>query len=146
MRALQHSAYVSITIFIHFCMQRKNNENIPVLLVIGMLHTCRFIGILDTHRWTWRFQYYALVIPPCNLVRYIILEFEFDWLFNITCNDIISVIYVTAHRCAGGMKKKFDLRSGSHSNRHFVGFSNVSVQAPTQGHPFYTLLPRNHPI
>ena len=32
-------------------------------------------------------------------------------LFNVTINDI-SVIYVTAHRCAGGLKKKFDLRSG----------------------------------
>ena len=27
-------------------------------------------------------------------------------LFNVTINDI-SVIYVTAHRCAGGLKKKF---------------------------------------
>ena len=26
-------------------------------------------------------------------------------LFNVTINDI-SVIYVTAHRCAGGLKKK----------------------------------------
>ena len=37
-----------------------------------------------------------------------------DWLFNVTINDI-SVIYVTAHRCAGGPKKKLDLRSGSHA-------------------------------
>ena len=36
------------------------------------------------------------------------------WLFNVTINDI-SVIYVTAHRCAGGLKKKLDLRSGSHA-------------------------------
>ena len=27
-----------------------------------------------------------------------------NWLFNVTINDI-SVIYVTAHRCAGGLKK-----------------------------------------
>ena len=39
---------------------------------------------------------------------------ELDWLFNVTINDI-SVIYVTAHRCAGGLKKKLDLRSGSHA-------------------------------
>ena len=32
-------------------------------------------------------------------------------MFNVTINDI-SVIYVTAHRCAGGLKKKYDLRSG----------------------------------
>ena len=37
---------------------------------------------------------------------------EVNWLFNVTINNI-SVIYVTAHRCAGGLKKKLDLRSGS---------------------------------
>ena len=34
------------------------------------------------------------------------------------------VIYVTAHRCTGGLKK-LDLRSGSQRHRHFVGFFNV---------------------
>ena len=34
---------------------------------------------------------------------------EVNWLFNVTFNDI-SVIYVTANRCAGGLKKKLDLR------------------------------------
>ena len=47
------------------------------------------------------------------------------WLFNATINDI-SLIYVTAHRFAGGMKK-LDLRSGSQRHRHFVGFFNVPV-------------------
>ena len=37
---------------------------------------------------------------------------EVNWLFNVTINDI-SVIYVTAHRPAGGLKKKLELRSGS---------------------------------
>ena len=32
-----------------------------------------------------------------------------NWLFNVTINDI-SVIHVTAHICAGGQKKKLDLR------------------------------------
>ena len=41
-----------------------------------------------------------------------------NWLLNVTINEI-SVIYVTAHRCAGGLKKKFDLRSGSQRHRHF---------------------------
>ena len=31
---------------------------------------------------------------------------EVNWLFNVTINDI-SVIYVTAHRCAGGLEKNF---------------------------------------
>ena len=39
---------------------------------------------------------------------------ELNWLFNVSINDI-SVIYVTAHRCAGRLKKKLDLRSGSHA-------------------------------
>ena len=69
---------------------------------------------------------------------------EVDLLFNVTINDI-SVIYVTAHRYAGGLKK-LDQRSGSQRHRHFVGFFNVPVQAPTRDHPFYTVIPRNRPI
>ena len=59
-----------------------------------------------------------------------------NWLFNVTINDI-SVIYVTAHRCAGVLKKKLDLRSSSQRHRHFIGFFNVLVQAQTQGHSFF---------
>ena len=61
---------------------------------------------------------------------------EWIWLFNVTFNNI-SVIYVTAHRRAGGLKKKLNLRSGSQRHRHFVGFFNVPVQAPTRDPPFY---------
>ena len=64
---------------------------------------------------------------------------------NVTVNDI-SVIHVTAHRCAGGLKKKLDLRSGSQRHRHFVGFFNVPVLAPTRDHPFYTVIPTHRPI
>ena len=39
----------------------------------------------------------------------------------------ISVIYVTAQRCAGGLKE-LDLRSGSQHDKHIVGFFNVQVQ------------------
>ena len=35
-----------------------------------------------------------------------------DWLLNVTVNDI-SIINVTAHRYAGGLKNNLDLRSGS---------------------------------
>ena len=73
------------------------------------------------------------------------VEFELNWLFNVTINDI-SVIYVTAHRCAGGLKKKFDLRSGSQRHRHFVRFFNVPVLAPTRDQPFYTVIPTHRPI
>ena len=31
-------------------------------------------------------------------------------------------------------------------HRHFVGFFNVPVQAPTRGQPFYTVILRNRPI
>ena len=67
------------------------------------------------------------------------------WLFNVTINDI-SVIHVTAHRCAGGLKKKFDLRSGSQRHRHFAGFFNVPVLVPTRDQPFYTVIPTYRPI
>ena len=70
---------------------------------------------------------------------------EVNWLFNVTINDI-SVIYVTAHRYAAGLKKKLDLQSGSQRYRHFVGILKVLVQAPTRGQPFYTVIPRNRPI
>ena len=68
-----------------------------------------------------------------------------NWLFNVTIKDI-SVIHVTAHRCAGGLKKKLDLRSGFQRHRHFVGFFNVPVLAPTRDHPFYTVIPTHRPI
>ena len=42
---------------------------------------------------------------------------------NVTCNDILAIyLNGTAHRCAGGLKKKVNLRSGSQCHRHFVGF------------------------
>ena len=51
-------------------------------------------------------------------------DWERNWLFNVTSNDI-SVIYMTAHRCAVGLKKKLDLRSGS--QRH-INTSMFSLQ------------------
>ena len=77
-----------------------------------------------------------------NLTQINIRESVWDLLLNVTCKDI-SVIYVTAHRCAGGLKK-FDLQSGSH--RHFVWLFNLPVQAPTPGLPFYTVIPRKRPL
>ena len=70
---------------------------------------------------------------------------EVNWLFNVAINDI-SVIYVTAHRCAGGLKKKWDLRSGSQRHRHFVGFFNVPVLASTRDQPFYAVIPHKQEI
>ena len=69
---------------------------------------------------------------------------EVNWLFNVTINDI-SGMYVTAHRSAGGLKKKLDLRSGSQRHRH-IGFFNVPVLAPTRDHPFYTVIPTHRPM
>ena len=56
-------------------------------------------------------------------------------VFYVTCNDI-SVIYVTAQMCRRTEKEVVPT----------VGLFNVPVQAPTQGHPFYTVIPRNRPI
>ena len=41
------------------------------------------------------------------------------------------------HRCVGGLNKKLYVRSGSQRHRHFVGFFNVPLQAPTRDNPFY---------
>ena len=71
--------------------------------------------------------------------------FEFNWLLNVTCNDI-SVLYVTANRCAGRMKKKLNQWSGSQRHIHFVEFFNVPVQAPTRDKPFYTLFRETAPF
>ena len=49
-------------------------------------------------------------------------------------------------RCAGGLKKKLDLRSGSQGHRHFVGFFNVPVLAPTRDHPFHRHSKMHHII
>ena len=67
-------------------------------------------------------------------------------MLNVTCNKLFSVIYVTAHRCSGGLKKKFGIQSGSQRHGHFVGFFNVPVQAPIRNQPFYTFIPRNRPL
>ena len=56
-------------------------------------------------------------------------------LFNVTINNI-SVIYVTAHRCAGGLKNKLDIRSGSQPHRNFVGFFKLPVPSTDTGPPF----------
>ena len=52
---------------------------------------------------------------------------------------------MTAHKYAGGLKK-LNLRSDSQRHSHFVLFFNVPIQAPTRGHPFYMIIPRNRII
>ena len=60
---------------------------------------------------------------------------DWDWLFNVTFNDI-SVMGRHIYRCAGGpKKKKLGLRSGS--NRDFVGFSCPSKHQHHHVQPFY---------
>ena len=56
-----------------------------------------------------------------------------------TSHSMIFQLYMWRHRCADGPKKKLYLRSGSQRHRHFVGFFNMPVQAPTRGHPFLRL-------
>ena len=92
--------------------------------------------------------------------RYRFLTLGIPWSQSVPSRDVNAatrlseaswrrdkVIYVTAHtRCAGGLKKKLNLRSGSQHHRHFAGFFNVHVQASTWGRHFYTVIPRNRPI
>ena len=49
----------------------------------------------------------------------------------------LHTMYVTRHKCADGLKKNFDLRSGSQHNRQIVRFFNVPVEAQARDHPFY---------
>ena len=67
-----------------------------------------------------------------------------NWWFNITINDI-SVIHMTAHRCAGGLKNKLDLRSGFQHHRHLVGVRECPswysiVGATVTVHQFFCIL------
>ena len=51
-------------------------------------------------------QQLCFILPRLLFViEYTLLVVMVNWLFNVTINDI-SVIYVTAHRCAGGLKKQ----------------------------------------
>ena len=64
------------------------------------------------------------------------------WMVNVTFNDI-SVTFMTAHRCASGLKKKVDLCVGSQRHRHFIGFFKVPVQH--QHWAILTVLPQLGP-
>ena len=78
-------------------------------------------------------------VPQSMNLQKGIISIMVGWISSLTSQSTIfqiSVIFVTAHRCAGGLKK-LDLRSGSQRHRHFIGFFKVPVQAPTRGQPFY---------
>ena len=77
-------------------------------------------------------------------VLMILIGSNVSWVVNV--NEWISCLtsqltIFQSYRCVGGLKKKLDLRSGSQRHRHFVGFFNVPVQAPTRDHPFYMVIP-----
>ena len=57
------------------------------------------------------------------------LEFDMlSWVYwCLTSHATIFQSYMWRHRCAGGLKKKLYLRSGSQRHRHFTGFFNVPV-------------------
>ena len=48
------------------------------------------------------------------------------WWFYVTVNSI-SVVFVTAHRCASGLKKKVDRPLGHQDHWQFIGFFKVPV-------------------
>ena len=60
-----------------------------------------------------------------------------NWFLTVTIN-YISVIHVTAQRCAGGTEEEVRPTVGLPCHTHFVGFFNVPVLAPTRDHPFFT--------
>ena len=84
------------------------------------------------------------------LYSYLAIKISFgEWVSEICCLASYATIFqlymwrhLDVYIDVGGLKKKFDLRSGSKRHRHFEGFFNVLVQAPTRGHPF-TVFQRN---
>ena len=60
-----------------------------------------------------------------------------EWDRLVAKRNLQRYFSYTANRCAGGLRKKLDLRPGSQRHRHFIGIFNVPAQAPTGGQPFY---------
>ena len=63
-----------------------------------------FHGVMDRESWVWVY-----------------------WCFKSHATILQSYMYMWRHRCAGWLKKKLYLWSGSQRHRHFAGFFNVPV-------------------
>ena len=74
--------------------------------------------------------------PKCEWVRY--------WCF--TSHATIFQFYMWRHRCAGRLKKKLDLRLGSHRHRHFAGFFSTCLSYTDMGPPFLRLFRETAPF
>ena len=85
------------------------------------IHIFFLVGCF-TSQWLPEWASQATVIPYYVRITYFVYPAKaihscvcVYWLLNVTTNDIFQLIYIvhaTTHRCAGGLKKKFDLRSG----------------------------------
>ena len=130
--------------------RRLTHVPIGLCTKIGELHPelrifLNFSWVIVIYHFVGCSNVYLKIIVKYEIDHHILSFFlSLNCSFNVTINDI-SVIFVTAHRCAGGLKKKYDLRSGSQRHRHFVGFFNVPVLAPTRDQPFYTVIPTHRP-
>ena len=74
---------------------------------------------------------------------YQVSEWVSEWVYMymywcFTSHATIFQLYMLRHRCASELKKNLCLQSGYQRHRHFVGFFNVPIQAPTRGHSFYS--------
>ena len=69
-----------------------------------------------------------MTIQPC-LCCDVKLKVEFEFICGVLrrMHRYFRQSYMWRQRCAGGLKKKLYLRSGSQRHRHFVGFFNVPV-------------------
>ena len=149
-----------------FLLQAFTHSNVSLCLVFGLgigknvtsfiywwsLYRLSLLQVPQAHRLTIMINFHVCILPPRHVglsrdlpLTHLRKSLTSYIIGRTTINDI-SVIYVTAHRCAGGLKKKLDLRSGSQRHRHFVGFFNVPVLAPTRDQPFYTVIPTHRPI
>ena len=119
-------------------MSSKNTKRF--LAILHLQYCCRrskkFYGL------TYKVEVYANIFWYEFLIS-LSLRVRARLIPNVTCNHF-SVINVTAHRCAGGLKK-MDQRWGSKCHRLFLELFNVLVQAPKRGQPL-KVIPRNRPI
>ena len=61
-----------------------------------------------------------------------------EWVYwCLTSHTTIFQLYTWRHRCAGGLKKKLYIRSGSQRHRHLAGFFYVPVLHRHRAPPYY---------
>ena len=97
-----------------YCADEEFFQKIKIVFFdfLFLLHVVRFmLSVLKLARIDVTFSTFNRFV--CLIICCLTLHSTKFQLYN----------HVTVHRCAGRLKKKVDLRSGSQRHRHFVGFT-----------------------